>query len=69
MADPKQNSKGYVVLKHSKTGAVQEFVPESVEAWKASGWTDATDNDIKKAAETEGSEVDLNAAVQPVKEN
>jgi hypothetical protein len=69
MADPKQNSKGYVVLKHSKTGAVQEFVPESVDAWKASGWAEASENDIKKAAESDGAEVDLGAAVQPKKEN
>lgn len=69
MAEPKQNSRGYVVLKHPKTGAVQEFVPESVESWKASGWTDASDNDIKKAAEDEKSEITLNALHAAPKEN
>lgn len=48
---PEPNSKGLVVLKHPKTGAVQEFVAESVEAWMDSGWEPAADKDVETAAE------------------
>jgi len=57
MAEPKQNNRGYVVLKNSKTGAIQEFVPESVETWLDSGWTVASETEVKKAVEK--GEVDL----------
>lgn len=34
---------GYVVMRHPATGAVHEFVAETVDAWKESGWV--LDND------------------------
>ena len=51
MADPKVNRQGYVVLTNKKTGAVQEFVPESVDVWLDAGWSEASDTDTKKAME------------------
>jgi len=50
-AAPEPNSKGLVVLKHKETGAVQEFVAESVETWMNSGWEPASDKDVETAAE------------------
>lgn len=38
MAEAKPDRRGYVTMHHPKTGAVQEFVPETVDAWIASGW-------------------------------
>lgn len=66
-AEPKVNSRGYVVLKNKETGAVQEFLPEAVDTWKASGWEIANEKDVEKAADTPGAEVTPAAAVQPPK--
>lgn len=41
----KTNAKGFVVLKHSKTGAVQEFVPEAAVVWLDAGWTLASEKE------------------------
>jgi len=48
---PEPNERGMVVLKHPKTGLVQQFVPESVDTWLDSGWVPANDSDVKSAAE------------------
>ena len=41
----KTNAKGFVVLKHADTNAVQEFVPEAAEVWLESGWTLASEKE------------------------
>lgn len=55
--EPKVNKKGYVVLKHPKTDAVQEFLPESVEVWEDAGWKRVSATEVNKLAEEPGSEI------------